>query len=85
MLRPRPLTLTLSLTLSLSLSLTLSLTQTLSLSLSLTPTLTLTRRCYVELLTLHPLVLNYTSSSGVGFANMQKLGASLHAGDIGEM
>ena len=39
-------------------------------------------KCYVELLTLHPVVLNYTSSSGVGFANMQKLGASLHAGTL---
>jgi len=39
-------------------------------------------KCYVELLTLHPIVLNYTSSSGVGFANMQKLGASLHAGTL---
>ena len=27
-------------------------------------------------------MLNYTSSSGVGFANMQKLGASLHAGTL---
>ena len=35
-------------------------------------------KCYVELLTLHPVVLNYTSSSGVGFANMQKLGAPPH-------
>ena len=35
-------------------------------------------KCYVELLTLHPVVLNYTSSSSVGFANMQKLGATLH-------
>ena len=39
-------------------------------------------KCYVELLTLHPVVLNYTSSSGVGFANMQKLGASLHTGTL---
>lgn len=36
------------------------------------------KKCYIELMTLHPIVLNYTSSSSTGFANMQRLGASLH-------
>jgi len=34
------------------------------------------RKCYVEILTLHPIVLNFTSSSSTGFANMQRLGAN---------
>ena len=34
------------------------------------------KKCYVEILTLHPVVFNFTSSSSTGFANMQRLGAN---------
>ncbi|KAL3930737.1 MAG: hypothetical protein SGPRY_001412 [Prymnesium sp.] len=36
----------------------------------------LPRKCYVEMLTLHPVVLNFTSSSSTGFAHLQRLGAN---------
>ena len=34
------------------------------------------KKCYVEILTLHPVVFNFTSSSSTGLANMQRLGAN---------